>query len=205
MRHAARGHSLARQALQSRRPDALVSMAFALWPMQAWRWWSPIDQAMAHVGDWLWQGRVLDRALPALDWIGVNYYSRNLVGWPWPTATAHDPATRTDFGWEIYPQGLYDVLRRVGQYGKPVVITENGIADADDDQRPAYIVAHVRQMHRAISEGVDLRGYMHWTLLDNFEWAEGFEQHFGLATRDRVLRPSASVYGRIAGANALEE
>ena len=86
-----------------------------------------------------------------------------------------------------------------------MVITENGIADADDDQRPAYIVAHVRQMHRAISDGVDLRGYMHWTLLDNFEWAEGFEQHFGLATRDRVLRPSASVYGRIAGANALEE
>jgi beta-glucosidase len=204
MRHAARGHALARHALRSHRPDALVSMAFAVWPMQAWRWWSPIDQAMARVGDWLWQGRVLSRALPALDWIGVNYYSRTLVGWPWPGPPSDDPATRTDFGWEIYPQGLYDVLRRVGQYGKPVVITENGIADADDDQRPAYIVAHVRQMYRALAAGVDLRGYMHWSLLDNFEWAEGFAQRFGLATRDRVLRPSASVYGRIARANAVD-
>ena len=85
-------------------------------------------------------------------------------------------ARRTDFGWEIYPTGLYDVLRRVGRYGKPVVITENGIADADDDQRPAYIVAHLRQAQRAIADGVDLRGYMHWSLLDNFEWAEGYAQ-----------------------------
>ncbi len=205
MRHAARGHITARQAVRAHRPDAMISMAFALWPMQAFRWWSPIDQAMARVGDWLWQGRVLDRALPGLDWIGVNYYSRNLVGWPWPTSPAVDPARRTDFGWEIYPQGLYDVLRRVGAYGKPVVITENGIADASDGKRAAYIVAHVRQMHRAISAGVDLRGYMHWSLMDNFEWAEGYNQRFGLATRDRVLRPSASVYGRIARANALED
>jgi beta-glucosidase len=205
MRHAGRGHILARQALKSRRPDALVSMAFAVWPMQALRWWSPIDQTVARVGDWLWQGRVLDRALPALDWIGVNYYSRTLVGWPWPATPDQGTANRTDFGWEIYPEGLYDVLRRVGRSGRPVVITENGIADAMDGQRGAYIVAHVRQMHRAISDGVDLRGYMHWTLMDNFEWAEGFEQHFGLATRDRVLRPSASLYGRIARDNALNE
>jgi beta-glucosidase len=60
-------------------------------------------------------------------------------------------------------------------------------------------------MHRAISDGVDLRGYMHWSLLDNFEWAEGYNQRFGLATRDRQLRPSASVYARIARANALED
>jgi beta-glucosidase len=95
------------------------------------------------------------------------------------------------------------VLRRVGQFGKPVVITENGISDADDDQRPGYIVAHLRQAHRAIADGVDLRGYMHWSLLDNFEWAEGYDQRFGLATRDRQLRPSAQLYGAIARANAL--
>jgi beta-glucosidase len=60
-------------------------------------------------------------------------------------------------------------------------------------------------MHRALSAGVDLRGYMHWSLMDNFEWAEGYEQRFGLATRDRVLRPSASVYGQIARTNALDD
>ncbi len=203
MRHAGRGHVLARQALKAHGRVALARMAFAVWPMQALRRWSPIDQVMARLGDWLWQGRVLSRALPTLDWIGVNYYSRTLVGWPWPARHEKRSANRTDLGWEIYPQGLYDVLRRVGRYGKPVIITENGIADADDDQRPAYIVAHGRQMERAIAADVDLRGYMYWTLLDNFEWAEGFEPCFGLASRDRVLRPSAHVYGRIARANAL--
>src|SRR5947209_15467174 len=204
LRHAARGHVRARRALRAVRADALVSMAFAIWPMQPVRPWSPIDQLMARLGDWLWQGRILRRSLPALDWIGVNYYSRTWVGWPWPAAPLGS-GERTDFGWEIYPEGLYAVLRRVGRFGKPIVITENGISDAADDQRPAYIVAHVRQMHRAIQDGVDLRGYMHWSLLDNFEWAEGYEQRFGLATRDRQLRASARVYETIARANGLPD
>jgi len=205
MRHAVRAHALARRALREHNADAAASMAFAIWPLQPLRAWSPIDQAMARVGDWLWQGRIIARSLPTLDWIGVNYYSRTFVGWPWTSANGEGSGERTDFGWEIYPEGLYRVLRRVGKLGKPVVITENGIADADDDQRPAYIVAHLRQVHRAIQDGVDVRGYMHWTLIDNFEWAEGFEQHFGLATRERELRPSARAYGTIARANGVPD
>jgi beta-glucosidase len=205
MRNAVHAHARIRAILRSIRPDSMTSMAFAIWPMQPLRPWSPIDQAMAYLGDWLWQGRVLLRALPALDWIGVNYYSRTIVGWPWPSRDNVGSGARTDFGWEIYPEGLRTVLRRVGRFGKPVVVTENGISDVDDDQRAAYIVDHVRQMHLALQDGVDLRGYMHWTLLDNFEWAEGFEQHFGLATRDRQLRPSARVYETIARANGLPD
>jgi beta-glucosidase len=200
MRHALRAHAAGRRALREVRSDALVSMAYALWPMEPLRAWSPVDQVMACVGDWLWQGRVLRRALPRLDWIGVNYYSRNVVGFP---PGAHVAAERTDFGWEIYPRGLYNVLRRVGRLRKPVVITENGIADADDDQRARYIVQHLVEAQRALADGVDLRGYMHWSLLDNFEWAEGFSMQFGLATRDRRLRASARAYGAIARANAL--
>jgi beta-glucosidase len=204
MHHAARAHAQARRAIRAARPDALVSMAFALWPLQPLRAWSPIDQAIARLGDWFWQGRIIDRSRAALDWIGVNYYSRTFVGWPWPV---RNPGTgaHTDFGWEIYPQGLYQVLRRVGRYGIPVIITENGISDVDDRQRAAYVVAHLRQVHRALQDGVDVRGYMHWSLLDNFEWAEGYAQHFGLATRDRQLRPSAQVYGAIARGNALRD
>jgi beta-glucosidase len=205
LRHASRGHVLARRALRSRHTDAQASMAFAIWPMQAVRRWSPLDQTMAWLGDWVGQGRVLRRAVPALDWIGVNYYSRTLVGWPPLMSDRPGMGKRTDFGWEIYPQGLYDVLRRVGRFGQPVVITENGIADADDHLRAGYITAHLRQAHRAIADGVDLRGYLHWSLLDNFEWAEGYQQKFGLATRARELRPSARVYGAIARANALED
>jgi beta-glucosidase len=205
MRNAARAHAKARRVLRSTNPSAMVSMAFAIWPLQALRPWSPIDRAMVILGDWLWQGRIMRRTLPALDWIGVNYYSRTFVGWPWPATNGHLSGVQTDFGWEIYPEGLRQVLNRVGRFGKPVVVTENGISDADDDQRPAYIVAHARQMLYALQDGVDLRGYMYWTLLDNFEWAEGFEQRFGLATRDRHLRPSAQVYGTIAGANGLPD
>jgi beta-glucosidase len=202
LRHAARAHALGRRVLQHARPDAMASMAFAMWPLQPLRRWSPIDQVMARAGDWLWQARIIQRTLPVLDWIGVNYYSRTFVGLPW-TQTTPASGDRTDCGWEIYPEGLYHVLTRLGRYGKPVVITENGIADADDDQRASYIKSHLREVQRAIAAGVDVRGYMHWTLLDNFEWAEGFEQCFGLATRDRQLRSSARVYGAIARANGL--
>jgi beta-glucosidase/6-phospho-beta-glucosidase/beta-galactosidase len=100
------------------------------------------------------------------------------------------------------------VLKRAGRLGKPVIVTENGIADADDDQRARYLVAHLRQAHRAMQEGVDLRGYIHWSLTDNYEWAEGFTKRFGLAavdfaTQHRSLRPSAQVYRRIAASNCL--
>jgi beta-glucosidase len=119
------------------------------------------------------------------------------------------PHHKTEYGWEIYPKGLYRVLKRVGRLGLPVMITENGIADADDDQRARYLIAHLRQAHRALREGVDLRGYIHWSLMDNFEWAEGFSKRFGLAhvdleTKERTLRPSAHVYRRIAQANAVD-
>jgi len=215
LRHAAFAHVAARSALRSHHPDAQVSMAFAIWPLEPLRTWNPIDQAMARLGDFLWQGRVLRRTADALDWVGFNYYTRVRVGWP----PRHDDAAldphagsgeKTDFGWEIYPRGLYDVLRRVGRYGKPVVITENGISDEDDDQRPSYIVSHLQQVERAIRDGVDVRGYMHWSLMDNYEWADGFTQRFGLAwvnftTFERTPRPSARLYGAIARANALVE
>jgi beta-glucosidase/6-phospho-beta-glucosidase/beta-galactosidase len=118
------------------------------------------------------------------------------------------PHQKTEYGWEIYPKGLYRVLKRVGRLGKPVIVTENGIADADDDQRTRYLVAHLRQAHHALRDGVDLRGYIHWSLLDNYEWSEGFTRRFGLAevdlvTQRRTLRPSAYVYREIARTNSV--
>ena len=106
-------------------------------------------------------------------------------------------------GWEIDPAGLRHVVEEAASYGKPVYVTENGIDDADDDQRPAYMRGYLRALARAIDDGADVRGYYAWSLIDNYEWAEGYAPSFGLygydpATLERKRRGSAGVYRRIA-------
>ncbi len=118
------------------------------------------------------------------------------------------PTTCSDFGWEIDPAGLRNVVAEAAAYGKPVYVTENGIDDADDDQRRSYIRGYLGALQDAIAGGADVRGYFYWSLTDNYEWAEGFRAHFGLygfdpQTLKRKLRPSARLYGRIARAGAV--
>jgi beta-glucosidase/6-phospho-beta-glucosidase/beta-galactosidase len=118
------------------------------------------------------------------------------------------PTRCTDFGWEIDPSGLRRVVVQAAGYGKPIYITENGIDDREDDQRPDYLRGYVGALQDAIEGGADVRGYFHWSLLDNYEWAEGFRGHFGLygynpRTLRRTERASARLYGRIARANRL--
>lgn len=120
------------------------------------------------------------------------------------------PTVCTDFGWEIYPPGLREVLAIAGSYGKPVYITENGIADATDEKRPAYLVQHLAVLEQAIADNVaDVRGYFHWALMDNFEWASGYFPMFGLyrvdASGQLLPRPSARYFHRIAEANAIPQ
>lgn len=160
------------------------------------------------------------------DFLGVNYYFRGRVTGQdapltpvipvldfLPATTYRTPSTPnappcpttcTDFGWEIYPQGFRQVLKTAGAYGLPLYVTENGIADADDDQRPAYLRSHLRAMRDAIrAKEADVRGYFHWSLTDNFEWAVGYGQKFGLYAFDprtlaRTARPSARLFARVA-------
>ena len=160
------------------------------------------------------------------DWIGVNYYFRGRAGGLGmslssriktldflPTqfyATAEDPdrppcpTTCSEFGTEIYPQGFREMLAVAGFYRRPVYVTENGIADRDDDQRPAYLLDHWRVMREAIGDDIaDVRGYFHWSLTDNFEWSEGYAPKFGLYTIRRRPRASARLYARVARTNTL--
>lgn len=148
------------------------------------------------------------------DFIGMNYYMRerlHVASIVPPLVRRADPEHQTsDFGWEIYPKGIHDLLLSLRRYGVPVYVTENGIADATDARRTEFIREHLRWVHRAIGAGVDVRGYFHWSLIDNFEWAEGFTKKFGLVevdreTQERRARASAIAYRDIAMANALDE
>ncbi len=106
-------------------------------------------------------------------------------------------------GWEIYPEGLYRSIKMIGHYtAKPIYITENGIADASDSKRSKYIEDHLLVVNKAIADGYNVRGYYYWSLLDNFEWAHGFDGKFGLYgvdpdTKRRTLYPGSLKYPEI--------
>lgn len=170
-----------------------------------------------------------------MDYIGLNYYTHETCEFQWSyppdffgaQAETHQYA-KTGLGWEIYPQGLYDVLTKelpeysVNSKGKqlPTYITENGMAtkfpahqiegdwSLNDAERVNFLTEHVQAMHRAIADGANVKGYFHWSLLDNFEWADGLEARFGLVrvtfpTQERTMRDSAKVYAEIARNNGI--
>jgi beta-glucosidase len=171
-------------------------------------------------------------ALPAIphasgarDFHGINYYTRDMVRFDpsrpiemfgkrftLPGAPRNDAGIEGNFG-EIYPLGLYRVLKSVYRRtrgNKPLYVTENGFSDTLDDRRPRAILEHLAMVHRAIGEGIPVRGYLHWTLVDNFEWTEGWGVRFGLIelnpqTQERIPRSSASMFGEICRANAITE
>jgi len=163
-----------------------------------------------------------------LDWVGLNYYSRNVMrgkssilarlfaglkvipemvpGYGFAcksrdVSLAGRPTS--DFGWELFPEGFAKAILEVSKYGRPIYVTENGIADSVDDLRPRYLVEHLREMERLIDEGkADIRGYLHWALTDNYEWAQGFSKRFGLIevdlkTKARKIRGSGETFRQI--------
>jgi beta-glucosidase/6-phospho-beta-glucosidase/beta-galactosidase len=120
------------------------------------------------------------------------------------------PRPKTDFGWDIYPEGFGTVLDEVKPYALPVVVTENGIADQGDVMRARFIAEHLFQLGWAIQRGVNVRGYFHWALVDNFEWASGFCPHFGLSSYDvtskaRTVRASGQTYASIIQAAGVTQ
>lgn len=149
----------------------------------------------------------IDREVDGLegssDYLGINYYSRDFVRQDFGEASLSnqyvpDGRPVNDLGWDIYPEGLFLFLRRFRDMGIPLLVTENGMADASGTRRPDYLRAHVYAVEQAVKEGVDVRGYFHWSLMDNFEWAEGFTPRFGLfrvdfASPDKARVPTPAV------------
>jgi beta-glucosidase len=155
----------------------------------------------AHLSDALY-GPWLDEAARS-DFIGVQTYTRILMRADGQIA-APEGAELTGAGYEFYPQALAGTIRLAAQRtGRPVYVTENGIATDDDRRRIAFIDAALRSLRDCIDEGIDVRGYIHWSLLDNFEWTSGYGHHFGLVavdpvTFERTPKPSAHHLGALA-------
>jgi beta-glucosidase len=154
------------------------------------------------------------------DFVGINLYYRDQVAFDWRHASElfgrrfplHGSPQGDD--WrdpnysEVYPQAIRRVAQRVRAFGKPIYVTENGLADPRDRLRPWQIAAATHALHDALAAGCDLHGYFYWSLVDNFEWSEGWRMRFGLialdlATQARTPRPSATLYSAIAHANVL--
>jgi beta-glucosidase len=170
--------------------------------------WHPLDHALVRFASWNYNhtflaalsGGQLRIQMPgigsvketipggkdAMDFIGMNYYTRAHLRFVWTKPPIEfiyrDPLKRglTHIGWEDYPEGFGQALSEMKRYGLPVWITENGIDDPSGERRPHYLHAHWKELLRQMGRGVDVRGYLHWSLLDNFEWLEGWGPRFGL-------------------------
>jgi beta-glucosidase len=224
-----RGHAAARTAIKSLIPFAQVGMVNSVSEFQPLRTHDFLDRLYADLYDYLWNeciilglstGRISfpligeDVVLPELvdscDWYGVNYYtdlrvdSRNPRG----VAAALPGERVSQMGWTWSLEGFYKAIERYVRLGKPTYITENGIGTLDDLERVRFISEHLRVVSSCIQKGFDLRGYLYWSLLDNYEWACGFRPRFGLIevnyeTLERKIKPSGRFLAGIIEQNAL--
>ncbi len=233
LEHMARAHGAAYEVIHRVHPVARVGLVVNLRPLAPARPWWPLDRWVAR-----WQHRLYNeyflralgegvlltpwgrRKAPELkgkqDFIGVNYYTAERVAFVPRSAEAFSrrsfrpEAPLSEHGDIAHePQGLAQVLRWVARYGVPIIVTENGVEDGHDTLRPRYLVEHVHQIWRVVNNNVPVKGYFHWTLVDNFEWERGWTRKFGLwaldtETQVRTRRPSADLYAAICRLNGLD-
>lgn len=220
MRNLLLAHADVYQALKKIRPEVRIGIAKNVTLFDPKNRWSPIDWPLARLLEWFWNGAWrsgvengrmffgdVSAAKGTLDFVGLNYYTHVLVG---PASVsllkmkfpkrAHEVAT--EFGYPMYAEGLRRALDWLAPLGLPIEITENGVADANDTLRTEHLKRHLWVLSQAIQDGHDVRSYHHWSLMDNFEWAEGYSMRFGLhhvdfETQERTLRPSGAAYKHI--------
>lgn len=193
-------HKAAYRELKAANPDLLISIADSLGVIRPKDRRNPVNRLVVSVTDYAWNWWFLDRIRHHCDFIGVNFYSTEYRDWLGRIRNPSEPVN--DLGWYMEPTALADLLGKVWRrYRKPLMITENGLADGTDSQRKWWISGSLIAMRQAMGGGVHLIGYLHWSLLDNFEWAYGWWPKFGLVAVDRehgmkrTLRPSARWFG----------
>lgn len=213
-RNLAAAHRRAYTILKTANPAVQVGVAAQLANIQAKHSHSFISVASTKTMRYGWNWWFLNRIKRHQDFVGINYYFTDYYHGIGSKDNPQVPVN--DLGWYMEPEGIYPLLLRTwSRYKKPIIITENGVADRKDQYREWWLEQTVIAMQRALSEGVDLRGYMHWSLLDNFEWAYGWWPRFGLVEVDRANsmkrtpRPSAVWFARylmeLQGKEALKK
>jgi beta-glucosidase len=205
----------------------LVSVAHNMAALAPWHWYNPLDRIMSRIAKYFYNHSLLDAFLTGnlrikfpfkneinipvpikdkLDFFGVNYYTRMHIRFnPFKKMGIElrhrdiDGYGLTDMGWEIHPRGLEKVLRYASRLHVPLIITENGIATRDGQKKIRYMRRHVDAVEKSIAEGIDVRGYFYWSLIDNYEWLQGLDARFGLYrvdfdTLERKPTNAASYY-----------
>ncbi len=226
-----RGHAAAYRTIHEIQKNARVGLAHHHRPLRAARRWMPFDRLIAHLGPMvmnafplaLKDGKVRfllkQASLPEVahtqDFFGLNYYAINLLKFVLNPA---DNFIKTSFPPEAevsgsgflanLPEGLFESFRWARQFNIPILVTENGIEDSDDGLRQRFLVEHVHQMWRAITYSWPVKGYFHWSQIDNFEWERGWTQRFGLwglntETQARIRRKSVDIYAEICRTNGI--
>ncbi len=200
MKNLALAHNSAYTAIKSVNPDVDVSVVKHVILFHSN--WNPWNKLMAWGSNYFWTYKFMNRVKNHCDSIGLNYYFHKKFG-------DKETYAKTDMDWDIYPEGIEQALMMLSMYKKPLYVAESGLADEKDVYRADYIKRQVRAMWRAMKRGAKVQGHMYWSLLDNYEWALGFEKRFGLVEIDyktlaRTVRPSAQVYKQICESNSVE-
>lgn len=209
----AQAHKKAYKAIHGLIPSAKVGIAHNIQSFQATHKHSLLEQlgvifsdlATNHLFYLLTKGRH--------DFLGINYYFHHRLEMdqgviPRLLDVTDFEKDVSDMGWEIHPEGIFDILLDFSKYKLPIYITENGIATTNDDRRARFLMAYLKEIYHAIQAGVKIKGYFHWSLLDNLELADGFEPKFGLIevdfkTQKRTPKPSALLYADIIKHNGI--
>jgi len=198
-------HTGAYYEIKNLDPKKPVSLAKSISYISAYNC-MPWNKLVAYLYDWYVNKLFLDKTLKYMDYMGINFYFYNKLG---VRGIKNDNDKVSDLGWWLQPEKLYNVVLDVyKRYKKPIFITENGLADNDDTLREWWIEESVKAMYKAISENVSIIGYLHWSLLDNFEWDKGYWPKFGLVsidskTKERVIKKSGLYYSEIIRNNGI--
>jgi len=207
-------HKLAYDLIHRKKKEAIVGSAVH---MMAFKCFGFLIKPLCFLERYLFNFSFIDLTKKYNDFVGVNYYGmfipklsdfflRNLNTDRYKKTVEGKVG---GFGWPIYPEGIYEVvLSAWKKYKLPIIITENGCANHEDLMRQRYIIDHLTWLHQVLREGVDVRGYFYWSLMDNYEWHLGRSVRFGLFEVDydsleRILRESAMVYSEIAKTNSI--